>query len=274
VGLAALVVAASLAASPPAEYVLSHQQTDRGFAEIGGVESPELTAWAVLGLRASGAGTGGALTYLLAHERDLKTPTSIALVAMAKAALGRDADSLLARLPAQPHAVNEAIWDALALRQAGRTVPRPIVNYLLRSQAANGGFGWSRAVRPDSNDTAFAIQALRAAGVRGTSVTRALGFLRTFQRRDGGFELSHGRGSDAQSTAVAIQAFVSAGVTVPPAAFRYLARLLRTDGSYRYSVRYSATPVWVTSQVLPALARKAFPLPQSSPAPAGRVVPR
>ena len=31
-GLAALIVAASLAASPPAEYVLSHQQTDGGWA--------------------------------------------------------------------------------------------------------------------------------------------------------------------------------------------------------------------------------------------------
>ena len=260
-GLALLFVAASLAGSPSAHYVLSHQQIDGGFAETGGTESPELTAWAGLGLRAAGAGTGGALTYLLAHEPELKTPTSIALVAMAKTALGREPDALLARLPARPRAVNEAIWDTLALRQAGRTVPRPIVNYLVRSQAASGGFGWARGVRPDSNDTAFAIQALRAAGIRGRPVSRALGFLRTFQRRDGGFELSHGRGSDAQSTAVSIQAFVSAGVTPPPGAFRYLSRLHRPDGSYRYSVRYAATPVWVTSQVLPALARKPFPLP-------------
>jgi len=260
VGLAALVVAASLAASSPAEYVLSHQQTDGGFAETSGTESPELTAWAALGLRAAGAGTGGALAYLVAHERELKTPTSIALVAMAKTALGRDADALLARLPSKPRTVNEAIWDTLAVRQAGRTAPRPIVNYLLRSQAASGGFGWARGVRPDSNDTSFAIQALRAAGIRGGSVSRALRFLRTFQRRDGGFELSHGRGSDAQSTAVAIQAFVSAGVRPPPAAFRYLTRLRRVDGSYRYSARYGTTPVWVTSQVLPALARKAFPI--------------
>jgi hypothetical protein len=34
----------------------------------------------------------------------------------------------------------------------------------------------------------------------------------------------------------------------------------RSDGSYRYSARYAVTPVWVTAQVLPALARKAFPL--------------
>ena len=42
--------------------------------------------------------------------------------------------------------------------------------------------------------------------------------------------------------------------------FRYLAGLRRPDGSYRYSKRYATTPVWVTSQVLPALARRPFPL--------------
>ena len=44
------------------------------------------------------------------------------------------------------------------------------------------------------------------------------------------------------------------------AAFRYLARLRNSDGSYRYSRRYAVTPVWVTAQVLPALMRRAFPL--------------
>jgi hypothetical protein len=36
--------------------------------------------------------------------------------------------------------------------------------------------------------------------------------------------------------------------------------LRRPDGSYRYSTRYATTPVWVTAQVLPALAGKPFPL--------------
>ena len=34
----------------------------------------------------------------------------------------------------------------------------------------------------------------------------------------------------------------------------------RPDGSYRYNARYVTTPLWVTAQVLPALARKPFPL--------------
>jgi hypothetical protein len=247
-------------ATTPASYLASRQQADGGFAEPGSSSFPELTSWAVLGLRANGADTGGALSYLVAHEGALTNPTSIALAAVAEASLGRDPDALLARLPSRPHAVNAAVWIVLARRQARRSVPTTVVSYILRSQTRKGGFSWARGLAPDSNDTAFAIQALRAAGVRGKVVRRAVAFLRTFERRDGGFELAHSRGSDAQSTAVAIQAFVAAGVRPPQAAFTYLARLRRADGSYRYSLRYNATPVWVTSQVLPALSRKAFPL--------------
>lgn len=258
-GLAALLAAATIAVTP-ASFLQSRQGADGSFAEAKGPSSPELTAWAVLGLRATRASTGNALSYLVSHEREVMTPTSIALVALAQSALGREPDALLARLPARPHAVNEAVWDILALRQARRPVPKTLVTYLLRSQSRDGGFSWSRGLRPDSNDTAFAIQALRAAGVRGKPVSRAVAFLRGFQRQDGGFELARGRGSDAQSTAVAIQGFLAARVKPPAGAFRYLAGLRRADGSYRYSARYAATPVWVTSQVLPALARKPLPL--------------
>ena len=85
-------------------------------------------------------------------------------------------------------------------------------------------------------------------------------YLRTFQNRDGGFELTEGRGSDTQSTAWAIQGLVAAKQAPPRNAFAYLARMTRDDGSYRYSARYVTTPVWVTSQVLAALAKKPFPL--------------
>jgi prenyltransferase beta subunit len=156
--------------------------------------------------------------------------------------------------------VNEAVWSILAIRQAGRPAPQMLVTYLLRSQSRNGGFSWLRGGSPDSNDTAAAIEALSAAGVDGKPVARALAYLRTQQNKDGGFRLAARRASDAQSTAFAIQAFVAAHATPPRAAFTFLGRLRREDGSYRYSRAYAVTPVWVTAQVLPALARKAFPL--------------
>jgi hypothetical protein len=219
-----------------------------------------MTAWSALGLRAAGADTGGALDYLVAHEAELRQPTEVALAALAEAALGHDPQSLLARFPARPGAVNEAVWEILALRQSGRPTPRALVSYVRASQAGNGGFPWARGTATDSNDTAAAIQALRAAGVKGKPISRAVAYLRTLQSPAGGFRLVAGREPDAQSTALVVQAFVAAGVKPPAGAFAFLAKLRRPDGSYRYSRAYATTPVWVTAQVLPALVRKPFPL--------------
>jgi prenyltransferase beta subunit len=154
------------------------------------------------------------------------------------------------------------IWTILAWRQARLTVPKTAVTTLLARQAPSGGWGWATGVAPDSNDTAAAIQALRATGVTGAPIRRGLDYLRGARNRDGGFALVRGRESDAQSTAWAIQAFVAAGARVPTGAFAYLRGLERDDGSYRYSRRYVTTPVWVTAQVLPALRKKPFPFPR------------
>jgi squalene cyclase len=156
--------------------------------------------------------------------------------------------------------VNSTIWGVLAFRQARQRAPRSAVRYLLRQQTRAGGWSWYPRVQPDSNDTAAALEALRAAGVRGKPIRRALRYLIRLQNRDGGFELTPGRGSDAQSTAWAIQAFVAARRPPPRGSLAYLRRLRRRDGSYRYSARYVTTPVWVTAQVLPALNRRPFPL--------------
>jgi hypothetical protein len=96
--------------------------------------------------------------------------------------------------------------------------------------------------------------------VTGAPVRRGLAYLRRLQNRDGGFELTRGRGSDSQSTAWAIQAFLSARRPIPRGSLAYLRRMRRGDGSFRYSRRYVTTPVWVTAQVLPALAGRPFPL--------------
>lgn len=256
-GLAALVAAAVLAATP-VSFVQSHG-VNGAFAEPGGTPDALLTSWAVLGLRAAGAPAPGSLDYLRSQESSLSASTDVALVALAEQALGYRNETLLAKLAPQADGrigptLNSTYWGVLALGRAGAATRR----YLLAHQARNGGFAWGVGGPPDSNDTAAALQALRVAGVRGGAVTRALRFLRTFQNRDGGFELTHGRGSDAQSTAWAIQGFVAAGVKPPRSAFAYLARLRRPDGSYRYSARYVTTPVWVTSQVLAALAKRPF----------------
>ena len=259
-GVAAAFVAALVVAVTPVAFVQS-RASGGAYSEPNGTADALLTSWAVLGLRAAGAESPGSLAYLQAQEQSLTTSNDIAIVALAEQALGARNETLLARLRVRPsgqigETLNSTFWGVLAL---GRSTPAT-TRFLLAHQAKSGGFAWYENGQADSNDTAAALEALRVAGVRGKPVARAVRFLLTFQNRDGGFELTHGRGSDAQSTAWAIQGLVAARSTPSRSAFAYLARLRRPDGSYRYSAKYVTTPVWVTSQVLAALAKKPFPL--------------
>jgi hypothetical protein len=264
--LAALAAVVAVAATP-AGFLGTHQAPNGAFAEHNGSTGPLLTAWAALGLRAAGADTGKALEYLQGQEAGLTETTDVELVALAERALGGQPAKLLARIRAARHpsgrigpTVNSTIWGILALRQARQPAPRAAVRFVLRQQARAGGWAWYLNGRPDSNDTAAAIQALRSAGVTGPPIRRGLAYLLRLRNRDGGFELTPGRGSDAQSTAWVVQAFLAAHRPVPKGAMGYLLRLRRPDGSFRYSKQYATTPVWVTAQVLPALHRRPFPL--------------
>jgi hypothetical protein len=271
VKLLALAAAALVFATPAAtgvSFLQSRQLDDGSFAERGGPGSPQLTAWAVLGMRAAGGSAGPkASRYLQSHEAQLSSVTDVALVALAEQALGAIPSGLLARLHARERQsgsvgllVNGTAWAVLAFRAAGTPVRAKTVRWLVSRQNAAGGWGWNPGAA-DSNDTAAVVEALCAVGQRGRAVRRALRFLLAYYRnRDGGFSLTPGRGSDAQSTAWVVQAFLAARKPPPRGAIAYLKRLQRSDGSFRYSARYATTPVWVTSQVLPALARKPFPL--------------
>lgn len=270
VRLVVLAAAAAAATSPAGNgvgFLKARQLDSGGFAEPGRPAYPQLTAWAVLGLRAAGATPGAAAArYLVQHEEELASATDLALVVLAEDALGQTTEGPLARLRRLQRQdgsvgglVNGTAWSVLAYRASGTPVQRRTIRWLLTRQRGSGGWGWT-AGAADSNDTAAVVEALRAAGVRGRPIRRALSFLLRFRNRDGGFELTQGRGSDAQSTAWVIQAFLAAGKPAPRGALVYLRRLQRADGSFRYSARYTTTPVWVTAQVLPALARKSFPL--------------
>jgi prenyltransferase beta subunit len=267
--LAALAMAAALGGSAApvsgVAFIQQSQAADGGIGERGASADTTSTAWGALALVAGGGSADArsqALGFLRAHEGDVRTDADAALQVLAREALGDRPEGLLARLRAYRPGplVNATAWTAIALRQAGVSVPPALVSELRARQQRSGGWSWTRRGAPDTNDTAAVVQALRAAGVRGSPVTRGLAFLGRCRNRDGGYGLLPGRASDAQSTAWAIQAFVAARVKPPRAAFRFLAGLRRPDGSYRYSQSYATTPVWVTSQVVPALARKPFPL--------------
>ena len=272
---AALLTVAPGAAGPvdgAARYLESRQTASGGFAEPRGEPTPGLTAWAMIGLRAAGrpsADLAGAAAYLERSATELQSLTDMEIAVVALAAAGAPSRVLLDRIRTARREdgsigglVNATAWGVIAFRAAGEAAPAGSVRYLLARQHRSGGWGWHPRGVPDSNDTAAAVQALRAAGVgaRSRAVMRALAYLRRLQNRDGGFELVEGRGSDVQSTAWAMQAFLAAGRRPAPAAYRYLERMRRSDGSFRYSARYAVTPVWVTAQAIAALAGKPFPL--------------
>ena len=273
--LAWMVFTGPVAPTPVQEagaYMVARQQADGGFAEPGGSSDPSLTAWAVLGLKAAGRDPaslrrGGASPADYLAGKPLRDTTDLSLRILALKALGEDVSQLAQRLAGENRPdgrlgplVNSTIWGVIALRAAGRPVRAASVRYLLRSQQRGGGWSWTLRGTPDSNDTSAAIQALRAARVRGAPIRRGLGFLRRLQNEDGGFALTAGGPSDAQSTAWAIQAFVAAGDRPPVKALQYLLRLRQPEGSFRYSQRQARTPTWVTATVLLALARKPLPL--------------
>ena len=117
---------------------------------------------------------------------------------LARAALGeragrRRSTALAAARPGP--LVNATIWTILALRQAGRPAPpRPRPGAPRRPAPVRRLELAAKAALPDSNDTAAAIQALRAAGVSGAAGRRAaLAYLRARQNADGGFGLAAGR---------------------------------------------------------------------------------
>lgn len=248
-------------------FLTTRQAENGGFAEQGQAPDASLTAWAALGLVAangSEVARSSAAEFLRTRPTEKATDGDVALRVLALDALGEPVDAgLLARLREhRPGAlVNETMWTVIALRAVEEAPPPTFVRAILSAQAKSGAFPWLRGGKPDSNDTAAAIQALRAAGlgIGNASIRRAVVALRAFQNADGGFSLTKGRESDAQSTGWAIQGLISAGEKPGKAPFRFLSRLRRADGSYRYSVRYGATPVWVTAQVIPALTGRPFP---------------
>ena len=265
--LAGTAAGATGPAAGSAAFLMTRQAENGGFAEQGQAPDAALTAWAALGLAAANGSEPArsrAGEFLRSRPIDKATDGDVALRVLALDALGEPVDAgLVARLREHRPStlVNETMWTVIALRAVGEEPPAAFVRAILSAQAKNGAFPWLRGGKPDSNDTAAAIQALRAAGLEpgNASIRRAVVALRSFQARDGGFSLTKGREPDVQSTAWAIQGLISAGEKPGKAPFRFLSRLRRSDGSYRYSVRYGATPVWVTAQAIPALTGRPFP---------------
>ena len=292
--LAVLLCCASAApaasAASRADWLARAQNSDGGFGPAPGAGSSQLmTGWAALGLAAAGRNpldvrrggrspvdairrTSGGVRDIGGIERTILVlraaglnPRSFAgrnLVREVLARQGRDGN--IAGF------VSYTSFGVLAWRSAG--VPsgdrnlRRAVAWILRQQNADGGWNVARRGRSSGvDDTAYALQALAAAGRRSSrAVARGARFLIRRQNADGGFPIGRSGASNAQSTAYAVQGLVAAGRRLPRrngrTPLRFLATLTEPSGRVRYSRTSVQTPVWVTAQVIAAMARKPFPL--------------
>ncbi len=286
-------VAARASVSREIAYLASAQNSDGGWGAAAGQSTNELySAWAAIGLAAAGRNPQSVrrdghtvLEALRAQAGTLEGAGDYERTMLALRACGAPVSSLagknlLAGLLRYRESdgsfsqqVNLTAFAVFALRAAGHSASDSAVRaagaWIARQQDADGGFNFeARGGASDVDDTAAALQALVAAGVRsGAGVDRAVAFLSHAQNLDGGFPEQPGGESNAQSTSWAVQGLAAAGRDVEEihrsgsrSPLGYLESLVVSNGSVRYSRTSTQTPVWVTAEALTALARAPFPI--------------
>ena len=224
---------------------------------------PSLTAWAVLGLRAAGDDAPGALHVPAVAGAGAADDDRRRAGRAGRAGARRLIPTRCSRASVAVEKPSGQIGPTARLDVLGRARARPLAGRddAVRAHAP----GEERRLCVERRGPARFER--HRGGARGCVASRTSPGGRSSGRsrscsasrvKDGGFELAKGRGSDAQSTAWAIQGLARRGSNAAAQRVPYLARMKRPDGSYRYSSQYVTTPVWVTAQVLAALAKKPF----------------
>ena len=279
--LLAAVLATPAAAATSADYLASRQTASGGFAEPGGSAAVSLTEWAVMGLKAAGAHpahmhrSGGHTPahYLAAKAHGWSDSYSVERGILAAVSMGKNPSSfggrnLVRALRGKIHSngrigkyASSTYWGVLALRAAGSSIPRSSVDYIRGLQGSSGGFSYAAGAGPDSNDTAAAVMALRAARVPCSwkVLGRAYDYMHSLQQSDHGYGLTSSSGSDSQSTGWVIAARIKCHLS-NTGALSYLRARKHTNGSYSYRKGLVQTPVWVTSEVLPGINHRTYPV--------------
>jgi len=168
-------------------------------------------------------------------------------------------------------AISTTAWAVIALRAAGRSPSQlaSSVSWLASQQGSDGGFSFTPGGSPDPDDTAAAVEALRAGGVSASNATikHALSYLHSQQMSNGGFTSGMGGTTNAESTAWAVQAIRAVGQNPTGAAWKkggktpiaFLLSLQARSGAFYHYGTTLAMPLLTTSQVVVALSGKTYP---------------
>jgi prenyltransferase beta subunit len=306
----AIILAALLASSLPVlaaadvnaavDYLKDQQNADGGFGSGFSPDSTiSSTADALLAIVAAGGdvaafdqGGNTPQTYLADHAASAGTAGDLAKLIMAAVAAGQNprefggVDSVAklegmagadGRIGGAKDTFVSHVLAVLSLASARRPIPAAALALIEAGQQENGGWAWdgSASTAADTNTTAFAVQALVAAGdpPDGEAVTKALAYYRGIQNEDGGWPYQnpsdYGTATDANSTAVTIQALIAAGQDpagsewTTPGGGSPLAALegfQNASGAFAWQAATPDDNLLATIQALPALAGKAFPL--------------
>jgi hypothetical protein len=297
--IGALPVLAAMDSPAALDYLRSQQNADGGFGSgfspdstIGSTADVVLAIVAVGGDPASFDQDGHTpMTYLAANAASATTSGDLAKLILAAIAVGENPRrlgglDLVTKLESTIGAdgkigtgtdtfVGHALA-ILALKSAQRPIPAAAIAYTKSAQQDDGSWAWdgSTGTAGDTNSTAFAVQALLAAGepAGNDAVTQALAYYQGIQNEDGGWPYQnpseYGTATDANSTAVTIQAILAAGQdpagtdwtteagNTPVAA---LESLQNAGGAFAWQAAMPDDNLLATIQALPALAGKAFP---------------
>jgi energy-coupling factor transport system substrate-specific component len=292
--LPARAEATSFDVSRAAIWLVGQQNADGGWgASPGDGSSLEVTAWAMLGIEATGNSPLEAVRagrnpvdYLRGHVSELQSPGALARTILAlegaevdsRSFGGRDLVAALAKRRRDNGSFEgwpgSTAFAVIALRAAGADggLDRSI-SWLARVQNGDGGWGDVPGSPSTADGTAAAMEAMPDT----EAAQRGLGYLRKHQRSDGGFALGGSGAVNSQSTAWAVQGLIAVGADPGAAkggqsALEYLEARQADDGHYRYSESSDQTPLFVTAEALAAMAGQAFPVTpvaqQAPPAPA------
>jgi len=276
-----------------ANWLESAQNDDGGFGSAPASDSSAaLTSWAMLGLEAAGRNPFDVITtagkspidFLRGHLDEVSSPGDLARTIIALEGAGADPRSfggkdlisaLLKRRAANGSYVGwpgTTSFSVIALRAAGAEDGLDgTVSWLAKVQNDDGGWGDVPGQPSNPDVTGSVMQAMPSTKV----AQGGLSYLRKHQRANGGFALGASGSVNSQSTAWAVQGMIAVGADPATinsggsSALDYLAARQADDGHYRYSESSDQTPVWVTGQVLVAVAGNSLPIaaPPRQPTP-------